>query len=76
MSRLYGTLQGARGEATRCGHRTLTTLAAGWRGAIRVTVDAHGDGSDYYTIELVPWKNSGGKSRVLMTGVLDVAVES
>lgn len=75
MSRLYGTLQGSRGEATRCGHKTLTTHAAGWRGAIRVTVGANEDGKDYYTVELVPWKGSGGRSRLIEAGWLDATVE-
>ena len=37
MSHFYGTLQGNRGEATRCGTKNsgLVTYAASWSGAIR-----------------------------------------
>ena len=75
MSRLYGTLAGNRGEATRCGHKNLVTHAAGWRGAIRVTVSANDDGKDYFTVELVPWQNSGGRSHQLASGLLDANIE-
>lgn len=70
MSRLYGTLKGSRGEATRAGHNSLVTHAAGWKGAIRVEVTADGD-VDRYRVLLTPWQQSGGVSRVLCEGVLD-----
>ena len=62
MSHFYGTLQGSRGEATRC--------AAGWDGAIRVQVYQDHEGNDRYTVDLVPWQNSGGQSRQLADGIL------
>jgi hypothetical protein len=73
MSRLYGTLKGARGEATRCAHKSLTTNAAGWRGTIRVYIEAQADGTDTFRVELAPWQNSGGATRVLAEGILDAS---
>ena len=73
MSNLYGTIDGAaKTRATRRGHRELTTHAAGWRGAIRVTVthDAN-SGEDVYLVKLVPWMGSGGTEKILAAGSLD-----
>jgi len=74
MSRFYGTLQGNRGEATRCGTKSsgVTTYAAGWRGAIRVNVYERDD-VDRFSVELVPWKDSGGAPEVIAMGLLDSA---
>jgi len=73
MSRFYGTLQGSRGEATRCGTKDsgVETYAAGWSGAIRVKVYPGANGEDRYIVSLVPWQSSGGSSRILSEGVLD-----
>lgn len=40
MSHFYGTLQGSRGEATRCGSKDsgIHTVAASWQGAISVNL--------------------------------------
>lgn len=40
MSHFYGTLNGARGEATRCGSKAsgLVTYAASWDGAVSVNL--------------------------------------
>lgn len=68
MSHFYGTLQGARGEATRCGHKNsgMETYAASWNGAIR-TVLFHEDGKDKFRVEMVEWRGSG-KYRLLAIG--------
>jgi hypothetical protein len=73
MSHFYGTLQGARGEATRCGTKAsgITTHAAGWQGAIRVDVFVDEDGRDSFTVHLVPWQSSGGQIVELASGRLD-----
>lgn len=74
MSHFYGTLQGNRGEATRCGSADsgITTYAAGWRGAIRVEVYRDNDGIDRYHVSLQPWHGSGGSCKLLASGKLDV----
>lgn len=74
MSHFYGTLKGARGEATRCGSDALVTHAAGWRGAVRVELTRDGD-RDCYRVSLVPWQGSGGAPRVLAAGVLDTQAD-
>ena len=63
MSRFYGTVQGNRGQATRCGNASsgLTTETAGWDGCIEVTVyDRDGDG-DGFIVSMQPWMGSGDK---------------
>ena len=72
MSHFYGTIQGTRGEATRCGDKSsgLTTHAAGWKGAIRVHV-YHRNDQDHAVISLIPWQGSGGQSVELADIELD-----
>lgn len=72
MSHFYGTLQGGRGESTRCGTRSsgMTTHAAGWGGAIRVDLFER-DGKDFYRVSIQPWKGSGGTNLTLVEGPLD-----
>jgi len=71
MSHFYGTLQGSRGEATRCGTKDsgIVTYAAGWNGAIRVVVWEE-ENVDRYTVSLTSWQGSGGSSLHLATGIL------
>lgn len=71
MSHFYGTLQGSRGEATRCGTQGsgMTTNCAGWGGCIRAEAFHH-DGEDMYRVYLAPWQNSGGGSILLSAGRL------
>jgi hypothetical protein len=73
MAHFYGTLQGNRGKATRMGTRKsgIETYAAGWGGAIRVTVFEDEDSKqDCFEVSLVPWQSSGGDSQVLARGEL------
>lgn len=60
MAHFYGTLKGARGEATRCGTKNsgVTTYAAGWGGAIKVEV-RHIQGMDHFVVQMVPWRGTG-----------------
>jgi hypothetical protein len=75
MSHFYGTLQGNRGQATRCGSKAsgVSTYAAGWRGAIHVETFIGDDGEDWFAVYLTPWQYSGGESRMLATGHLNAA---
>lgn len=62
MAHFYGTLQGARGEATRCGNRSsgVRTVAASWRGAIQVDVFHNAEtGSDEFSVRMRPWHGAG-----------------
>ena len=71
MAHFYGTLQGARGKATRCGSKGsgIETTAAGWGGAVTVRVYEH-DGADCFEVTLHPWQGSGGQSKLLARGAL------
>ena len=73
MSHFYGRLNGSRGEATRCGHKTtgMTTIAASWRGAILVQLwhDEDSD-QDWALVEMTPW-HGHGINRELYRGPVD-----
>ena len=75
MAHFYGTLAGYRGKTSRLGTKDsgLTTTAAGWKGAISVTV-TEVDGIDYYTVSLGPWQGSGGEYVKLASGKLDARI--
>ncbi len=77
MSHFYGTLEGSRGEASRCGSKDsgITTYAAGWSGAIRVHVWQDEAGNDCFDVDLVPWQSSGGRSQGIARGRLNATVE-
>lgn len=62
MSHFYGTLQGHRGKATRCGSKAsgIETVAASWDGAIEVHVWHDKEtGKDCFTILQRPWHGRG-----------------
>lgn len=71
MAHFYGTVRGARGEASRCGGKAslLTTTAASWNGAIKTTLFVDTSGRDCYLVEQIPW-HGAGTSRILATGVV------
>ena len=74
MSHFYANICGHRGGATRMGHKSsgMYSNTAGWKGAIfvRVWYDSEKD-EDRYRIDLGPWYGSGGRNRVIATGLLD-----
>lgn len=77
MSRFYGVLESERDRhSTRCGNRRLTATAAGERGAIETHIESAPDGTDRYTIRLIPWRRSGpdGQARLIGSGILDAEV--
>lgn len=63
MSHFYGTIHGRRnGESTRCGEKSsgLTTLAASWKGNIRVNLQHdHRNGVDLFSVEQTTWQGAG-----------------
>lgn len=70
MAHFYGTLQGSRGQATRCGAQSsgLQTVAASWEGSVHVRLFYDAEKScDMATVSLEPW-NGVGTSRVLYHG--------
>ena len=60
MAHFYGVLKGARGQATRLGHKGsgLHTVAASWKGAVRVDLFMI-DGEDWAEVRLIPWHGAG-----------------
>lgn len=77
MARMYGSVQGSRGEATRLGGGHMRTLAATWQGAVVVTlrVESTGKGKsliqrDFARIELRKW-NGAGVECVLYDGPIN-----
>lgn len=68
MAHFYGTLQGNRGEASRCGSPSsgLVTEAASWQGAVRCYVYVKG-GKDWVRVSLGPWMGVG-ESKLLYQG--------
>ena len=75
MAHFYGTLEGNRGKATRCGTKIggLSVTAAGWGGAIYVKLFEQ-DGVDHYTVSIGPWQGSGGSYVKLASGKLDATL--
>ncbi len=72
MSHFYGSLQGSRGEATRCATKKsgLTVRAAGWGGSILVRVwhDTQ-DGVDCFSVHQTLWQGAG-VSEAIASGIL------
>jgi hypothetical protein len=73
MSRFYGTVQGSRGQATRCGNNGsgITTEAAAWGGCIEVQVheDLFDPKWDRFVIRMMPWQ-SNGDAILIATGTI------
>lgn len=61
MSHFYGTLQGNRGEATRCGTKSsrMETYCASWDGAIRCCAYVNPEGVDCVRVEMTTWHGAG-----------------
>lgn len=68
MAHFYGTIQGARGEASRLGHKSsgLSVKAASWQGAVSVYL-YHDNGVDCARVSLTTHHNAG-VNRVLYDG--------
>ena len=71
MSHFYGTMQGSRGQATRCGTKNsgMEVVAAAWGGAIRTMLYVDEQGRDCYRVEQVQWQGAG-EYRLIAEGVV------
>ena len=69
MAHFYGKLHGNRGEATRLGTKAsgITTWAASWKGAVRVSLYVNKDGQDMALVELREWRGQGS-DRIIYQG--------
>lgn len=73
MAHFIGKLEGARGPASRLGHKGsgLRVVAASWNGAVKTTLYHNDrDGKDYAIVALIPWHGKG-VSRILYEGPVD-----
>jgi len=50
MSRFYASINGNRGEATRCGHSMITGHVRGWQSGVRVDGHADNNGEDMFYV--------------------------
>jgi len=72
MSHFYGSLQGCRGEATRCGSKQsgIETYAASWDGAIYVRVQHNEETKeDTFFVAQIKWQENG-INQELASGVI------
>jgi hypothetical protein len=70
MAHFYGTIRGARGEASRLGHKSsgFRADAASWQGRASITLHHDEDtGRDIVTVRLEP-HHGAGVDRVLYRG--------
>ena len=71
MSHFYGTLQGSRGEATRCRTKRsgVETIAASWDGCIKTIVCYNEEtGNNEFVVLQKPWQGRG-EDKILAKGV-------
>lgn len=71
MAHFYGTLQGARGRASRLGHKNtgLNTVAASWQGAVSVRL-FHDGVRDMVEVRFQEW-HGAGSDRLIYKGPVD-----
>lgn len=69
MSHFYGTMEGSRGKATRCGTKKsgMVSHTASYEGAIQVQLMER-DGRDFAVVQIVPWHGSKTEAKVLYDG--------
>jgi hypothetical protein len=60
MAHFYGTAEGNRGKATRCGSKNsgMVTYCASWKGAVKCTAYDN-NGVDWIRVEQTPWQGVG-----------------
>jgi hypothetical protein len=61
MAHFYGTIKGARGMASRLGHRNtgMTIVCASHSGAVRCAAYVDSHGVDCVNVSLEPWQGAG-----------------
>ena len=71
MSHFYGTVQGNRGQGTRCGTKAsgMDVTAASWNGAIETELYVDEKGRDCYVVREVFWCGRG-QYRMIARGVI------
>ena len=71
MAQYRGSIEGARGSATRLGHKTtgLRVVANGWQAGIEVRA-YHEEGEDCFDVLLTGGSN-GGRTAQIIARVID-----
>lgn len=72
MARFRATVKGDKSnssEASRLGHRHITTKTASWAGAVEVYFYKEEDGKDYCEVKMVPHMEVG-ETRLLYRGLV------
>lgn len=71
MSHFYGTLQGSRGQATRCGTKDsgITATAASWQGAVMTHLWTDAMGVNRFRVVQTKW-HGHGMDEILAEGVV------
>lgn len=72
MARFRGTVSGARGQASRLGHGSITTNANGWDVGVRVTgyADKDGTGAERDAFEISATGGSHGSALPRFIGTI------
>ncbi len=67
MAHFYATMQGNKGEATRCGTKGsgMNSVVASWQGAVQVQLhhDAERD-EDWVSVWLTTWHGAGAQPAI------------
>ncbi len=61
MAHFYGTLEGSRGMATRCGTKSsgMRVVAASWSGAVKTVLAQSSDDKTIADVSVIPWHGHG-----------------
>ena len=75
MAHFYGSMQGSRGEATRCGTKNsgIHTSARSWTHGVEVGLQADQDGDDLFCISVTSGSNGGPEAKPLYLNTEDLA---
>lgn len=65
MSRLYGSMQGAKGATTRCGHNEITAHLRSWDLGVRVEVYHDKDTNKTHCMVYATRGSNGGGSKLI-----------
>lgn len=68
MARFYGTIQGARGPASRLGHKSLEVTAQSYQGDVIVEFVRGGDKYEVDIVTICAAPHVGGQNIVLYRG--------
>jgi hypothetical protein len=71
MARFYGVVQGSRGEASRCGDRSMVAVADGAKIGAKIFCGYWDDGTDFARVSVTDGRSGAGRECTL--GVFSAA---